>query len=131
MTLVVIHAVQRLRHYIPFRKTTIIVDVNPFQHILSQQIVGRKYNKWIVILQEFYHGFAFDKFKKSLAFSNIMSQLTREDKVSIESDYFPNKHIFLIQSDDPWYGNIIIYLQNQRVPPQSSTGETHKIHHQS
>jgi hypothetical protein len=50
LDLVVVHAVQRLRHYILICKTTVVVDVNPFQYILTRHIIGGKYNKWIVIL---------------------------------------------------------------------------------
>ena len=53
VSLAAVYAVQRLRHYILLWTTTIVVDVNPFQYVLSQQIVGGKFNKWIVILQEF------------------------------------------------------------------------------
>jgi hypothetical protein len=50
LDLVVVHAVQRLRHYILICKTTVVADVNPFQYILTRHIIGGKYNKWIVIL---------------------------------------------------------------------------------
>ena len=53
LALAVVNAIQRLRHYILLRKTTIVADVNPFQYVLSRRIVGGKFNKWIVILQEF------------------------------------------------------------------------------
>ena len=48
-----VHAVQRLRHYILFRQTLVVAHVNPFQFILNRRMIGGKYNKWIVILQEF------------------------------------------------------------------------------
>ena len=53
LALVAIYVVQRLRHYILLRTTTVVADVNLFQYVLSQWIVGGKFNKWIVILQEF------------------------------------------------------------------------------
>ena len=45
-----VYVVQRLRHYILQRKTTIIVDVNPFKYVLSGRIIGGKFNKWIFVL---------------------------------------------------------------------------------
>ena len=53
LALTVVYAVQRLRHYILLRTTIVVVDVKPFQYVLSRRIVGGKLNKWIVILQEF------------------------------------------------------------------------------
>ena len=53
LALAVVYVVQRLCHYILLRTTTVVADVNPFQYFLSRRIVGGKFNKWIVILQEF------------------------------------------------------------------------------
>ena len=53
LALAAVYAVQRLRHYILLRTTNVVADVNPFQYVLSRRIVGGKFNKWIVILQEF------------------------------------------------------------------------------
>jgi hypothetical protein len=50
LALVVVHAVQRLHHYILIFKTTVVADVNPLQYILTRHIIGGKYNKWIIIL---------------------------------------------------------------------------------
>ena len=50
LALATVYVVQRLHHYILIRTTTVVADVNPFQYVLSQWIVGGKFNKWIVIL---------------------------------------------------------------------------------
>ena len=52
-TLVAIYAVERLCHYILLRTTIVVADVNLFQYVLSRQIVGGKFNKWIFNIQEF------------------------------------------------------------------------------
>ena len=53
LALATIHAVQRLRHYILLRQTLVVSHVNLFQFVLTRRMIGEKYNKWIVILQEF------------------------------------------------------------------------------
>ena len=83
--------------------------VNPFQFVLSRRVIGGKYNKWIVILQEFYLKFMSAKSKKSLVFAELISEFPCEEDVVYEES-FPYEHIFLISSQDPWYGDIIIYL---------------------
>ena len=50
LALAAVYALQRLRHYILLRTTTVVANVNPFQYVLSCQIVGGKFNKWIIIL---------------------------------------------------------------------------------
>ena len=88
----------------------VLADVNPFQYVLSRQIVGGKFNKWIVILQEFDLDFQFAKSKKSLVFAELIAEFLIEEDVSIEEDSFPNEHIFLISTSNPWYGDILFYL---------------------
>ena len=53
LSLATVHAVQILRHYILLLQTLVVSHVNPFQFILTHRMIGGKYNKWIVILQEF------------------------------------------------------------------------------
>jgi len=42
---------------------------------------------------------------------------------------FPNEHIFLISSQDPWYGYIIIYIHTFKFPLTFSNDERRKLHH--
>jgi hypothetical protein len=72
LALAVVQAVQRFRHYILSRKTTVIFNCNPMQHILTRQFLGGKYSKWIVILQEFDLEFERAKSKKSLVFAELI-----------------------------------------------------------
>ena len=85
-------------------------DVNPFQYVLSWWIVGGKFNKWIVILQDFDLDFQFAKSKKSLVFAELIVEFPMEEDVATEEDLFPDEHIFLISTSNPWYGDILIYL---------------------
>jgi hypothetical protein len=50
LPLTIVQVVQRFRHYILLCRTEVIFDCNPMQHILTQQLLGGKYSKWIVIL---------------------------------------------------------------------------------
>ena len=87
-----------------------MVDVNPFQYVLSRHVVGGKFNKWIVILQEFDLVFQSAKSKKSLVFAELIAEFPTEEDVVVEDDSFPDEHIFLISTSDPLYGDKIIYL---------------------
>ena len=50
LALEVVQAVQHFRYYILLRKTTVISNCNPMMYILTKQLLGGKYSKWIVIL---------------------------------------------------------------------------------
>jgi hypothetical protein len=110
LALVAVHAVQWFRHYVLFRKTTIIAVVNPFQYMLRRWVIGGKISRCIVILQEFDLDFVSAKSKKSLVFAELILELLVElgDVVPGESPI--RGDMFLITSSDPWYGDIIIYL---------------------
>ena len=101
----------------------VVADVNPFQYVLSQWIVGGKFNKWIVILQEFDLDFQSAKSKKSLVFADIIVEFPVEEDVAIEEDSFPDEHIFFISTSDPWYGYILIYLHTFKYLPSFSWEE--------
>ena len=49
LSLVVVQVVQRFHHYILLQKTTIVSDCNPMTYILSRQLLGGKYSKWIML----------------------------------------------------------------------------------
>jgi hypothetical protein len=53
MAFTVVQDVQYFRHYILLHKTIVIFYFNSMQHILTRQLLGAEYSKWIVILQEF------------------------------------------------------------------------------
>jgi hypothetical protein len=113
LALAAVQVVQRFRHYILLRRTTVISDCNPMQHILTCQLLGGKYSKWIVILQEFDLEFERAKSKKSLVFAELICDLPSTETENVAEDSLPDESLFLISSDDAWYGDIIIYLQTQ------------------
>ena len=99
--------------------------------MLTRWVIGRKIDRWIVILQEFDLDFVSTKSKKSLVFAELISELLVElgDVVPEESPI--QGDMFLITSSDPWYGDILIYLQNLKFPTFASHDERQCIHHQA
>ena len=67
------------------------------------------------------------KSKKSLVFAELIAEFPTEEDVVVEDDSFPDEHIFLISTSDPWYGDILIYLQNLKYPAASSREERRKL----
>ena len=50
-----------------------------------------------------------------------------EDEVY--EDMFVDEHIFLISTLDPWYGDIIVYVQMLKVPTHLSRDERRRLCH--
>ena len=70
-------------------------------HILTCQVLGGKYSKWIVILQEFDLEFAKSKAKNSLVFAELICDLPHADEDVEPSDSIPDESFFLISTSDP------------------------------
>ena len=78
-------------------------------------MIGGKYNKWIVILQEFDLNFVLEKSKKSLIFAELISDFPNLDEEEVHEDSLIDEHTFLISTMDPRYGDTIVYLQTLKV----------------
>ena len=63
------------------------------------------------------------KSKKSLVFAEFLV----EEDIAIEEDSFPDEHIFLISTSDPWYGDILIYLHTLKYSAAFSWEEWRKL----
>lgn len=86
-------------------------------------MIGGKFSKWIVILQEFDWEFWSAKVKKSLVFAELLSDLPRNSEEVSYDESLVDDHLFLIDSSDLWYGAIIIYLQTTKFPSNVSKEE--------
>jgi hypothetical protein len=71
------------------------------------------------------------KAKKSLVFTNLIYDLPCADEDIKPRDSLPDETLFLISTFDPWYRDILLYLQTQRFQPITSHEELRNIHHHS
>ena len=94
-------------------------------------MIGGKFAKWIVILQEFDWEFQLAKAKKSLVFAELLSDLPGTNEVISYDESLVDDHLFLIDSSDLWYGSIIVYIQTTKFPSNVSKEERRRIHHQA
>jgi hypothetical protein len=92
-------------------------------HILTHQVLGGKYFKWIIILQEFDLEFSKSKAKKLLVFAELIFDLPHTDDDIEPNNSLPNESLFIINMSSPWYGDILLYLQTQRFHPSISCDE--------
>lgn len=131
LALAAVQAIQRFRHYVLFRKTTILSDCNPMTYILSRQLLGGKYSKWIAILQEFDLEFVKSKSKKALVFAELLCDLPSSSNDETSEESIVDESLFLISTSDEWYGDIIVYLQTQKFRPNTSHSEQKRIRYQA
>ena len=68
------------------------------------------------------------KSKKSLVFAELISELPYGEEI-VYDESFLDEHIFLISSQDPWYGDLIFYLQTAKFSSAFSKDERWKLRH--
>ena len=71
-------------------------------------------------MQEFDLEFDSAKSKKSLIFAELISNFSSRREEEACEDTFVDEHNFLISTLDPWYGDIIIFLQTLKFPTHLS-----------
>ena len=107
----------------------VIFDTNLMKYILSRQILGGWYSKWVVILSKFDLIFSTPKKKKSLVFVELMAGLLWVSQPLQELESLPDDSLFLIDSSNPWYGDILVYLQTQQFRPLATKDDRRHIIH--
>ena len=100
-----------------------ISDCNPMMYILTKKLLGGKYSKYIVILQEFDLEFEKSKSKKSLVFTELMCDFPSTDTETVAEHPITDESLFLISTIEPWNGDIIIYLQTLKIWPELSRSQ--------
>ena len=66
-----------------------------------------------------------------MVFVVLMSSLPRVSTDPVALDSLRDEPLFLIDSTDPWYGDILIYVQTQRFWPNASKDDCRRIRHQA
>ena len=58
-----------------------------------------------------------------------MARLPRVSQPIQDLESLPDDSLFLIDSSDPWYGDILVYLQTQRFQPSTTKDDRRRIRH--
>ena len=67
------------------------------------------------------------KSKKSLIFSELMCDYPRIDTKTVAEQPIADESLFRISTIDPWYGDIIVYLQTQSFRHELSRSQRRKF----
>ena len=80
------------------------------QYLLSRRLLQGRAAKWVVILQEFDLEFVSPKSTKALTLATLMTDMPPLTISSPPKDDLPDDFLFIISMNDPWYGDIPLYL---------------------
>ena len=64
-------------------------------------------------------------------FFELICDLPYSETENVAEDSLPDESLYLISSDDLWYGDIIIYLQTQNFQPNLSSTYHRRIRYQA
>jgi hypothetical protein len=98
---------------------------------MIRHMIGGKFSKWIVILQEFDWKFRSAKAKKPLVFTELLSDLPGNSEEVSDDESLVDDYLFLIDSSNLWHGTISVYLQTTKFPSDVSREERRRIRHQA
>ena len=79
-------------------------------YLLSHRLLQGRVAKWVVVLQEFELEFISPKIKKALVLATLMTDLPPLTVSSPPKDDLPDDFLFIISTNDPWYGDILLYF---------------------
>ena len=66
-----------------------------------------------------------------MVFSELMANLPQVSEERMAPESLLDDSLFFIDSSDPWYGDILVYLQTQHFRPKLSEDNHRRIHHQA
>jgi hypothetical protein len=66
-----------------------------------------------------------------MVFAELISELPVESGDVLPEESPIKGDMFLIASSDPWYGDILVYLQSLKYPTSASHDERRHIRHQA
>ena len=93
-----------------------MANSNPMRYLLSHRLLQGRVAKWVVILQEFDLEFVSPKSTKALTLATLMTDLPPLTVSAPPEDDLPDKFLFVTSREDPWYGDILLYLRMQNFP---------------
>lgn len=102
MDLSIVFSIQKLHRYILMCTTKVVTNSKPIDFLLSQSIINRKYDRWIIIHQEFYFEYVTPKSKKGLTLIEFISDFPTGAPDPLVNDDHLDKHLFTITSYDLW-----------------------------
>ena len=104
-----------------------MIDSNPMRYLLIRRLLQGRVAKWVVVLQEFDLEFVSPKVTKALTLATLMTDLLPLTASSPPKDDLPDDFLFVISTDDPWYGDILLYLRMQKFAAHFNREDRRRI----
>jgi len=128
--LVVIHAVNKFRHYITGYPIILYTDHSTVKYLANKPITNDRITRWLIFLQEFDITIK-DRLGKENPVAKFLSRMPRPVDAEAVEDQFPDEHLFVVTVKTPWYVDVAKYLAVGKLPKHLTPNERKQIVHRS
>eukprot|EP00253_Pinus_taeda_P035396 PITA_35396 len=124
--LVVVHAINKFRHYITGYETFIHTNHSIIRYLMNKPITNGRVTWWLLLLQKF-NITVLDRPGKQNTLVDFLSRIQNTKEYSPVEDKFPDEYLFAVTTKTHWYANIAKFLVTGKLPPHLFLGERRKI----
>eukprot|EP00253_Pinus_taeda_P007233 PITA_07233 len=121
--LVVVHSLNKFRHYITGYQTFVHTDHAAIRYLMNKPYVNAHIIRWLLLLQQFDLTIV-DKLGKENVVADFLSRLDLPaGEEGTVDDQMPDEHLFAISVLSSWFADIANYLVSAQFPPHLSSKE--------
>eukprot|EP00253_Pinus_taeda_P025855 PITA_25855 len=124
--LVVIHAINKFRHYITRYLVILYTDYSAIKYLVNKPVTNGRITRWLILLQEFDITIK-DRPGKENPVADFLSRMTKPVDAAAVEDQFPDEHLFVVAVQTPWYADVANYLVVGKLPKHLTPNERKQI----
>ena len=124
--LAIVFALDKFRSYLLGSKVIVFSDHAALKYLLTKKESKPRLIRWILLLQEFDLEIKDKKGAENLV-ADHLSRLAREENPEPLNEFFPDEHLFTLQSMVPWYADLVNYLVGKVIPDGISRAKKDKL----
>nr|XP_027120356.1 uncharacterized protein LOC113737306 [Coffea arabica] len=113
--LAVIFALEKFRSYLLGAKVIVFSDHAALRYLMTKKDAKPRLIRWILLLQEFDLEIRDKKGSENLVADHLSRIPVGEDSEALK-DAFPEEHLFSLNSQLPWYADLVNYLVTGNFP---------------
>jgi hypothetical protein len=122
----VVHVINKFRHYIAGYEVFVHTNHSAIRFLMNKPITNGRVTRWLLLLQEC-NITVLDRPGKDNVVVDFLSQIKNEDDGILIDDSFPDKHLFSLSVNTPWFADMANYLATRKLPSDLSPHEKRKI----
>jgi hypothetical protein len=124
--LVVMHAINKFRHYITGYLVILYTNHSTIRYLANKPITNGWVTRWLLLLQEFDMTIKDGPGREKLV-TDFLSRIPKTDDSLTVEDQFLDEHLFVITTKPPWYADMTNYLAAGRLLADISSKERKSI----